>query len=125
MLGWIFMMSFAYQELSLIEFEGTVISGASSMAAIILQVCKIRKCARHAGVLIHHIYRRNISLDVLNDDDKLKTLKEDMQKTQQRLYDILTTRTGKTLEEIRDECKKDKMMQAEEALAFGLIDEII
>lgn len=37
----------------------------------------------------------------------------------------LATHTGKTYEEILEDCKKDNYMDAEQALAYGIIDKII
>lgn len=44
---------------------------------------------------------------------------------QQAMVDIYKLRTGKSESEIREVLRKDKSMSAQEALAFGLIDEII
>ena len=38
---------------------------------------------------------------------------------------ILAEKTGKTLEEVTEACERDNFMTAEEALAFGLIDQIV
>lgn len=48
-----------------------------------------------------------------------------MQKTKQRLNHILAENTGKTIEEITRDTERDNFMTAEEALEYGLIDEII
>ena len=48
-----------------------------------------------------------------------------MQKTKQRLNRILAENTGKTIEEITRDTERDNFMTAEEALEYGLIDEII
>lgn len=48
-----------------------------------------------------------------------------MQKTKQRLSHILAENTGKTIEEITRDTERDNFMTAEEALEYGLIDEII
>lgn len=104
---------------------GIVHMQASSMAAIILQACEVRKCARHSYLLIHHISRETVSLDVLRNPEKLAKTVDDMEKRQERLYQILSQRTGKDKETIRKVCEEDRLMTAEEALEFGLIDEII
>ena len=38
---------------------------------------------------------------------------------------ILSEKTGKSIEEVTAACERDNFMSAEEALAFGLIDEIV
>lgn len=104
---------------------GTVHSKAESMAAIILQACATRRCARHAKVLIHHVITGSVRFDTLVDTEALKRLTEDMVAEQKPLYDILANRTGRTEQEIADRCKLNKSMSATEALDFKLIDVVI
>ena len=103
----------------------TVYDKAASMGAMILQACDVRRSAKHSHILIHHISRGFISLDVLRSKKKSAEWREDMEKSQKRLYDILSERTGKTVSQIRAACAKDEFMTAQEALEFGLIDEIV
>lgn len=105
--------------------KGIVVGNASSMAAIILQACDKRVATKHATVLIHHISRGDISLDVLRDEEKLKDTVKSMEESQMYLYEILSGRTKKDTMVIKEECAKDKAMTAREALEFGLIDEIL
>jgi len=104
---------------------GIVHGFAQSMAALILQACDHRRCLRHAFLLIHHVAEERVSLDVLRDDEKLRRLREDLEESQSRLYKILSTRTRKSVDEIGVACSQEKEMTAEQALAFGLIDEIV
>ncbi len=106
---------------------GIVFSRAHSMAAVILQGCDVRMCARHGNVMIHHISQNQVSLDVLEDSTgkKLKKLHQTMKNRQQFIYDILTERTEKTLEVIRDACVKEERLVARDAKEFGLIDSIL
>lgn len=104
---------------------GVVIGRAASMAAIILQACTVRHCTQHAHVLIHHISRRSVTLDQLRNSKRLKTLREEMEESQNRLYKILVERTGQPIKRIRDVCAKDTYMSAHEALRFRLIDKIV
>lgn len=104
---------------------GTVISKAASMGAIILQACSVRKCALHAEILIHHISRKSVSLDTLKNHEDHQKLVKEMEVDQQRQYNILVKKTGQTEEKIIETCKLDKFMSAEEAKAFGLVDEVI
>jgi ATP-dependent Clp protease protease subunit len=41
------------------------------------------------------------------------------------LMNILSCHTGKDIETVRDDCDRDCWMSAEEALAYGLVDEIL
>jgi ATP-dependent Clp protease protease subunit len=104
---------------------GIVVGYAMSMAAVLLQACDIRKAYRHSGILIHHIAQGSVSLDTLRNKKKTAALRESMEEDQQRQYEILSKRSGKTIEEIRNTCEKDVAMSVEEAKNFGLIDEII
>lgn len=102
-----------------------IVSGcAISMAAVILQVCDERKATSHSEILIHHINRRNIGLDVLRDTKKLQGLLESMEKTQEKLYKIVAEKTKKSIKEISEECEKNKGMTVDQAIAFGLLDEV-
>ena len=49
---------------------------------------------------------------------RLQTIKE-------RMNRILAENTGKSLEEVTAACERDNFMTAEEALSFGLIDQIV
>ncbi|MBQ7817223.1 MAG: ATP-dependent Clp endopeptidase proteolytic subunit ClpP [Oscillospiraceae bacterium] len=49
---------------------------------------------------------------------RLQTIKD-------RMNRILAEKTGKSLEEVTAACERDNFMTAEEAVAFGLIDEIV
>jgi len=97
---------------------------ARSMAAIVLQACDRRLATQHADIMIHHVSRRQVSLDVLRDRKKTLNLRAEMEKSQKKIYDILAKRTGKTIVEIREACKKEQDMSVDEAIAFGLIDSV-
>ncbi|MFA5652167.1 MAG: ATP-dependent Clp protease proteolytic subunit [Candidatus Paceibacterota bacterium] len=103
---------------------GLVLSGARSMAAVILQACDVRKACDHADIMIHHISRKEVTLDILRDSKRTDQMREEMEKSQAKLYDILANKTKKSIEDIRKECEKEKFMNPKEAIAFGLLDEI-
>ena len=48
-----------------------------------------------------------------------------MVKTREKLNKILSEKTGQSLEKIQEDTERDHYMTAEEALKYGLIDEII
>lgn len=98
---------------------------AASVAAVILQVCDWRTATPHSRILIHHVSGRNITLDTIRDEERMKKFVEAMEIDQSKLYSILTGRTRKSLEEIRETCKQDRSMPAKEALEYGLLDQII
>src|SRR3989344_1796186 len=76
-------------------------------------------------ILIHHVSQRQVKLDDMRDETKRMDILAKTEVNQNYLYKILAERTGKTIEVIRCECEKDRNMTAEEALEFGLIDEIV
>jgi ATP-dependent Clp protease protease subunit len=50
---------------------------------------------------------------------------KEMIKTRDALYNILSKHTGKDFETIKKDCDRDNFMTAEEAKAYGLIDNIL
>lgn len=50
---------------------------------------------------------------------------ENILKTKRKLNEILAANTGKSVEEIERDTERDHFMSAEEAKAYGLIDEVI
>ena len=48
-----------------------------------------------------------------------------MLKTRKRLNKILADNTGQTIEKIQEDTERDNYMTAEQAKAYGLVDEII
>ncbi len=102
---------------------GTVYRKASSMASVILQACDMRLAMRNADFLIHNLRIGEISLDKL-DEDPEEALKQ--ARGRQRSIDMIyLLRTKRTIKEVHSKLKENKVMSAEEALAFGLIDKII
>ncbi len=98
---------------------------SASMAAVFMQACEVRACARHAGILIHHVSRNSVSLDELTNAKRLAKVIDNMKRDQDRLYAILSLRSGKNTRIIKKRCEEDRFMTSEEALEFGLIDQIV
>jgi ATP-dependent Clp protease protease subunit len=46
-------------------------------------------------------------------------------KLRQELYEILANHTGQTVEQIENDSNRDNWMRAEEAKAYGLIDDVL
>lgn len=55
----------------------------------------------------------------------IEIVSDHIQKSKQRLNRILAENTGKSIEEIRIDTERDHYMSAQEALQYGLIDQII
>lgn len=54
----------------------------------------------------------------------IRIVSDHIQKSKQRLNRILAQNTGKSLEEIKRDTERDHYMTAQEALEYGLIDQI-
>jgi ATP-dependent Clp protease, protease subunit len=103
-----------------------VLGQACSMASIILQACKVRLCAKHAYVLVHEVRAETVAFSLLASSSKAnQRLVDGLKSSQDCIYSILAERTGKSLTQIGRLCKQDKALTAEEALKFGLIDQIV
>ena len=48
-----------------------------------------------------------------------------MLKLKHRLNSILAHHTGKPVEQVEKDCDRDNFMSAEEAKAYGLVDEVV
>ena len=105
---------------------GRVECYARSAGAIILQGCDERQCLKHALIKIHNslIDFPFISLDILKDAEKLKKLVDAMEARQRKIISIFRQSTGKTSKEIKSLLAKNRDLQAEDALIFGLVDTI-
>ena len=55
----------------------------------------------------------------------MKIVAEHILKTKEKLNEILAANTGQTVEKIAEDTERDNFMSAEEAKAYGLIDEIV
>jgi ATP-dependent Clp protease protease subunit len=56
---------------------------------------------------------------------EIKIVAENILKTKKKLNKILAANTGRSIEEIERDTERDNYMSAEEAKAYGLIDEIL
>ena len=56
---------------------------------------------------------------------EIQIVAENILKTKKKLNEILAANTGQTVEKIAEDTERDNFMSAEEAKAYGLIDEII
>jgi ATP-dependent Clp protease protease subunit len=102
--------------------QGKVYRMAASMAAVVLQACRPRFALKHAEITIHNMTVRKAVSEL--EEEFEKTMGES-KRMQQEIYEIFSLTTGKTVEEIKQKCKEDKAMTAEEAKTFGLLDEVV
>ena len=103
----------------------TCIGLAASFGAVLLANGEKGKryATPNAEILIHQPLIGGHGITGQTTDIKIHA--ENMIKTRERLNKILSDRTGKPLEQIMEDTERDHYMTAEEALEYGLIDEIL
>ena len=97
---------------------------AASMGSVLL-ACGAkgkRYATPNSEILIHQPL---ISGGLAGQTTEIKIHADHMVKTREKLNKILSEKTGKSLEQIEKDTERDHYMTAEEALKYGLIDEII
>ncbi len=55
----------------------------------------------------------------------IQIMADEIRKTRERLERIIAKHCGKSLKEVHVDCERDNWLDADEALAYGLVDEII
>lgn len=94
---------------------------ASMGAMILLSGAKGKRCLLpHSEVMIHQPLggAQGQARDVL-------LIAKHLEKTRKTLYNMIAEATGKTYEEVADACERDNYLDADEAIAFGLVDKVI
>ena len=101
----------------------TICTGlAASMGAVLLTAGKKgkRSCLPHSRIMIHQPLG-GMQGQVTEMEIEYNLIKE----LQKELYDILADHTGQPYDKIHADCERDNWMTAEEAKAYGLIDEVL
>lgn len=94
---------------------------ASMGAMILLSGAKGKRCVLpHSEVMIH----QPLGGAQGQATDVLLTAKH-LEKVRKTLYSMIADATGKPYDEVADACERDNYLDADEALAFGLVDKII
>ena len=103
----------------------TCIGLAASFGAVLLaNGAKGKRYATpNAEILIHQPLIGGNGLTGQTTDIKIHA--ENMIKTRERLNKILSDTTGQPIEKVMQDTERDHYMTAEEALQYGLIDEIL
>lgn len=96
---------------------------ASSMAAVLLAggAKGKRMALPHARVLLHQPLMYGLGGQATDIDIHAK----DLLRLRQRLNEILAAHTGQPLEKVNADTERDFILEAQDALAYGLIDRVI
>jgi ATP-dependent Clp protease protease subunit len=99
-----------------------VLGAAASMAAVLAAAGARGKrfILPHARVMIHQPLgaARGPATD-------LKIELDEMLRTQKQIYEVLAQHTGRSLEQISADCDRNNWMDAEESVAYGLVDQVL
>ena len=97
---------------------------AASMGSVLLTCgAKGKRFATpNSEILIHQPW---ISGGLAGQTTEIKIHADHMVKTREKLNKLLSEKTGQSLEQIEKDTERDHYMTAQEALEYGLIDEII
>ena len=100
------------------------IGQAASMASVLLTAGAKGKRSvwEHARVLIHQPL---ISGNMFGPASDIQIQAEEMIRVRARLNQILAHHSGKTVKKIEEDTDRDYFMSAQEALEYGLIDEVV
>jgi ATP-dependent Clp protease, protease subunit len=79
-----------------------------------------RYCYEHTRILLHEV-----SNTVKGTVSDLDIRMQETRTLQQILYEVISTRTGKTIKKIEEDLKKDYWMSAKDAQEYGLIDYVL
>lgn len=104
------------------DVKTIVIGMAASMAAVLLSSgAKGKRCAlKNAEVMIHQPLG-----GVQGQATDMKIVCDRIMKTKNKLNKLMALNTGQDIEQIEADMERDNYMDAEIALEYGLIDEII
>ena len=99
-----------------------VVGMAASMGAFLLSSgTKGKRCAlKNAEVMIHQVLG-----GAQGQATDIKIQAEHILKIKKKLNHILATNTGQPINKVTRDCERDNYMSSEEALNYGLVDEII
>ncbi|MEM0914424.1 MAG: ATP-dependent Clp protease proteolytic subunit [Planctomycetota bacterium] len=97
---------------------------AASMGAVLFMAGdkERRFCLPNAKVLLHQPLVGGVIQGQATD---LGIQAQEMVRTRERLYRIMADHTGKSMEEIQKDCERDKWLNAEEAVEYGVADRVL
>ncbi len=101
----------------------TICTGiAASMAAVLMAAGapEKRSALKHARVMMHQP-----SAGAMGQASDVQITVNEIVKLKNELYEILSNHTGQTVERVAKDSNRDFWMTAEEAKAYGLVDEVL
>jgi ATP-dependent Clp protease protease subunit len=101
----------------------TICTGmAASMGAVLLcaGAAGKRTALKHSRVMIHQPLG-----GASGQASDIEITAREIQKLKQELYEIIASHSGKTYEEVWKDGDRDFWLTAEEAKAYGMIDEVL
>lgn len=97
------------------------VGDASSMAALLFAAGDTRCILPHSRVMIHDPLVQQISGSTM----KIKDCADSLLRIRSAMADILSKRTGRTVEEILEKTEQETTFSAREAVEFGLADQVL
>ena len=94
---------------------------ASSMAALLFAAGDTRCILPHSKVMIHDPLVQQVSGSTM----KIKDCADSLLQIRSTMADILSKRTGRTVEEILEKTEQETTFSAQEAVEFGLADQVL
>ncbi len=101
----------------------TICTGvAASMSAVLMCAgTKGKRTAlRHSRIMLHQP-----SAGAGGQASDIEITVNEVKKMKQELYDVIAHHTGQDVAKVAADCKRDYWMKAEEAKAYGLVDEVL
>lgn len=100
------------------------IGTAASMGAMLLMAGTKgkRHCLKHSTVLIHQPLQSFAGTCQVTD---MALMTKEAIKCREILYDLIHDCTGQDLSRIEEDCERDYVMHAEDAIAYGIIDSVL
>jgi ATP-dependent Clp protease protease subunit len=95
---------------------------AASMASVILSSATKGK---RSGLISSRVMLHHVSSGTSGTVDSQRVSLMESEKYNFMLFKILSQNCGKTFEQVHDDCMQDLWLNSQEALDYGLIDEII
>ena len=104
------------------QTTGIVTGRAESGASLVLQACGRRIVTRHSTLMLHH---SNVRFPAYTAIENVQRGLDVFKRLDQRLYEIYAERTRKSVDAIAEMARSDTYFDAEQAVSFGLADEVL